>query len=402
MNHTLDQLKQHVSGMTHRQLVRYLKALKGGSVGFDYMKESKGVMCAAVKTRLNLLGESVASDKFNEAFPQGLYETGVRRGARREERREASAAASVNASATDSVADSATDGDDDDIARLVEALKRRKNCDPEMVRKIVKEELKSVPPLVIEVRRDGDLIGKLEGRQHAKLPTLLKACSARMADGYPVNVWVSGPSGSGKTHAAISVSKALSVPFHYNGALAMSHEVTGYQDAGGKYHPTAFRNAYQHGGVYLFDEVDGCDSNAPLMALNAALANGIASFPDGMIERHKDSWIIAGANTWGLGATADYVGRIKLDAAFLARFPVKVHMDYDEELERQICGNADFAVTVQQARFKARQSGLKLMITPRDSMAGAALIAAGFSKSEAIAMTYGATLTPEQCKTLGA
>jgi hypothetical protein len=98
----------------------------------------------------------------------------------------------------------------------------------------------------------------------------------------------------------------------------------------------------------------------------------------------------------GLGANADYVGRAKIDAAFLSRFPVRLDWQYDEVLERAICGNEDFASRVQRARERAKSAGIKVLITPRDSIAGAALIAAGMSSDEAAQVTYLANLSPEQ------
>jgi cobaltochelatase CobS len=149
--------------------------------------------------------------------------------------------------------------------------------------------------------------------------------------------------------------------------------------------------------VYLFDEVDASDNSA-LLALNAALANGTATFPDCQITRHPDCIVIATANTWGFGATADYVGRSKIDAAFLSRFPVRIHWDYDSALEVAISGNESFARRVIAARERARTHGIKVIIDPRASQAGAALIAAGFKPDEAADMTYLANLTPEHRK----
>jgi len=150
----------------------------------------------------------------------------------------------------------------------------------------------------------------------------------------------------------------------------------------------------------LFDDIDSCDSNAPLLALNGALANGLIAFPDKHLERHPDSIVIATANTWGLGATADYVGRTRLDGAFIDRFGGKVSWGYDEEFERAISGNAEWTLRVQRARREAQRQGLKVLITPRASIAGAAYIAAGFSEAEAAELTYLANLSPEQKRLL--
>lgn len=278
----------------------------------------------------------------------------------------------------------------------------RMSLTADAIRALVAEEApKHVMVHRIDLTTAAGEIRKIDGHQHPNFAALMRAAASRQADGYHPNIWLAGPAGSGKTYAAKTVAAALDLAFHFNGALSMPHELLGFIDAGGRYHRTPFRDAYEHGGIYLFDEVDGSD-NAALLALNAALANGRATFPDGQVKRHENSVIVATANTWGLGATADYVGRSKIDAAFLSRFPIRIGWDYDENLERAISGNADFAKRVQKARAKARAAGLKILIDPRASIAGAAMIAAGFSPDEAAAMTYMANLSAEQRKTVEA
>lgn len=261
----------------------------------------------------------------------------------------------------------------------------------------VEKRLESVQTVQIEIARDGVAVGTADGHHHPLFATLCRALASRQKDGFAPNVWIAGPAGSGKTYAAKTFAKAAGLSFHFNGALSMPHELLGFIDAAGTYHRTPFREAFEKGGVYVFDEVDGSD-NAALLALNAALANGRASFPDGAIERHKDCIIIATANTWGLGGTAEYVGRSKIDAAFLDRFGVRLLWSYDTALEVAISGNPDFARRVQAARERARAAGLKVLISPRATMAGAALIAGGMSPDDAAGLTYLANLTPEQVK----
>jgi cobaltochelatase CobS len=301
----------------------------------------------------------------------------------------------------------ATTDDVEAAARqLAEAISRREGkavINGEEVRAIVKDELKDLDAKLadltttrIEVRfPDTDTVNVLEGVHHPEFETFLQAAASRQVDGFRPNIMLSGPAGSGKTFAAKNVIKALNLEFEYNGALSMAHEVLGYQDANGTYHETSFFRGYTRKSGYVFDEVDGSD-NSPLLALNAALANGTASFPHGMFARHPDSLIIATANTWGLGATADYVGRSKLDAAFLSRFPIRIHWDYDEKLEQQICGNVQWAKRVQKARRAAKKAGIKVIICPRISIGGAALINAGMDEDKAAKLTYLANLTPEQ------
>jgi hypothetical protein len=133
-----------------------------------------------------------------------------------------------------------------------------------------------------------------------------------------------------------------------------------------------------------------------LLALAGALANGSTEFPDMLVERHPDSIIIAAGNTWGNGATAEFVGRNKLDGAIKSRFPVRISWGYDEELERQISGNVSWAKRVQNARANAAKAGVKVQIDPRMTQAGAAIIAAGMTEDEAAELTYLAELTPAQ------
>jgi cobaltochelatase CobS len=265
----------------------------------------------------------------------------------------------------------------------------------EIVDSRIKAALASVPSVRIELKGfDGEL-RELKGHRHPKFATLLKAATSRMANGFAPNIWISGPAGSGKTHAGKMLADALGLPFQLNGAISMPHELLGFIDAAGTYHATPFWEAYEKGGVYMFDEVDGAD-NAALLALNAALANGFATFPHKRVERHPDCIILASANTWGLGATADYVGRSKIDAAFLSRFPVRIAWDYDTALEIAISGNESFARRVIAARERARAAGLKVIIDPRASQAGAALIANGMTEAEAAAATYLANLSADQ------
>lgn len=270
---------------------------------------------------------------------------------------------------------------------------------PDQVAAIVDSRIKAafegIPTVRLEVTGADKKVRAVEGHKHPRFVELLKAATARMANGFAPNIWIAGPAGSGKTHGGAMAAEALGRPFHLNGAISMPHELLGFIDAAGMYHRTPFREAYEHGGLYMFDEVDGSD-NAALLALNAALANGFATFPDKRVQRHADCVIMASANTWGLGATADYVGRSKIDAAFLSRFPVRISWDYDTALEVAISGNEGFARRVIAARERARAAGLKVIIDPRASQAGAALIANGMTDDEAAAVTYLANLSKEQ------
>ena len=196
------------------------------------------------------------------------------------------------------------------------------------VARMVEARLETVQTVRIEVARQDGTTGTTEGHAHPQLARLLRACSSRMASGFTPNVMLVGPTGTGKTHAAHQVSSALGLEYYAHGAMSMSHELLGFTDAHGTTHRTPFREAFERGGLVILDELDSWDAGVTL-ALNAALANGYAGFPDGMVARHRDCVIIGAGNTHGTGATADFVGRNRLDAAFLSRFPVKLTWDAD-------------------------------------------------------------------------
>jgi cobaltochelatase CobS len=236
---------------------------------------------------------------------------------------------------------------------------------------------------------------EVDGPVHPNFPLLLRMAQARDTDGHHVNIFLSGEASSGKTTACKQLAKALDRKWYFNGAISMPHEMLGFIDAAGNYHRTPFRDAYEHGGVYTFDEVDRSDPVA-LLAVNPHLANGVATFPDGQIKRHKDCLIICTANTWGNGANADYCGATKLDAAFLSRFPARLSWNIDKAFETSIAGNEAWAQRVQGARSRAQAAGLKVMIDVRMTLAGAALIASGLSEQEAAEATYLANVTPDQ------
>lgn len=251
-------------------------------------------------------------------------------------------------------------------------------------------------PTVIHIKDSHDVLQPVIdlGLNHKCFPSLLKAAQARTLDGNRLNIWLAGPAGSGKTTAAKKVSEALSLAFQFNGAISTEYELMGFKDAHGTYHRTAFREIFEHGGVYLFDEVDSSMPKA-VLAFNAALANGECRFPDGMIKRHTDAVIIAGANTLGDGATSDYIGRMKQDKAFLDRF-VPIAWPLDESLETALASNKKWAKKVQSMRSKVKKRCIKgHLISPRATFYGEALLNAGWSENEVITSLLKRSLTDD-------
>lgn len=264
--------------------------------------------------------------------------------------------------------------------------------DADQVRDMIRAELRDMPaPVVQVVLPDLDPI-EVEGTQHHLFEKMLGAVNARL------NVFLTGAPGTGKTTLCAQVAKGLGIEFRH---LSCHPQMTGvslfgYCDAKGDYVRTDFRDAYEHGYLFLLDEADNGNGGI-IAALNAAIENGSCSFPDGMVKRHPDFRIAIAANTLGTGATADFAGRNKLDPATLNRF-VYLHVGIDEAVEEaMVLAEADPAdsksteqaiawlAKVRQCRAneEAAQMRPRVFITPRDARDGARLIRLGWTAKEA-------------------
>jgi len=127
----------------------------------------------------------------------------------------------------------------------------------------------------------------------------------------------------------------------------------------------------------MMDELDNANPNV-LTAMNSALANGHANFPDSRVNMHPDFICVAAGNTYGRGADRLYVGRQQLDAASLDRF-LNLSWDYDEDAEFDWAGKdqKNWTTYVQACRKVAATNQMRVVISPRASIFGAKLLRAG-------------------------
>jgi energy-coupling factor transporter ATP-binding protein EcfA2 len=187
-----------------------------------------------------------------------------------------------------------------------------------------------------------------------------------------------GPAGSGKTTIAQHVGEALVLEFYGEAKVEFASTLAGYKNiTTGEYVRSNFREAYEFGGVFLLDECDSSSAGA-LLFINAALSNGWCLFPDGKVMRHPDFICICAGNTYGHGATRKYMGRTKLDGAFLNRFAV-LTIQYDEALETILAGNKDWAKYVQAVRAVVLDNEFEAIVSPRATFKGSKMIGRGMS-----------------------
>lgn len=196
-----------------------------------------------------------------------------------------------------------------------------------------------------------------------------------------LNVLLVGPAGCGKTHMAQDIAKTLDLPFKFTGAVSSEYKLLGFITAQGSVVRTEYREAYENGGLFLWDELDGSSAQA-LLSFNAGLANGHQDFPDKVVPQHKQFRAMASANTYGNGADRMYIGRNQLDAASLDRFYV-VSMDYDDQLEQALYGRGEWVTYVQSARRAMREiGGIRHVISMRAIQMGLKMETTGVSREQ--------------------
>jgi len=217
----------------------------------------------------------------------------------------------------------------------------------------------------------------LDGPVHYRTELVIKIA----ARAHPI--MLVGPAGCGKTSIGKSVATALGLPFYITSTINETHELSGFIDGYGNYHATPFRSAFEHGGVWVADEIDAWDASA-LLAANSALANGYAVFPDkpAPINRHNSFRMIATANTYGSGADRLYIGRNELDAASLDRFAT-INVDYDLTLEQLFSnGNQRWLEHVWSVRKRVTEKKIRHVVSSRAIIMGADALANGVTWSD--------------------
>ena len=213
-------------------------------------------------------------------------------------------------------------------------------------------------------------------QKHSVFNRVLKYISAGL------NVALVGPAGTGKSYIARQVAEHTGRKFYVNGAMLSKYDLIGYNDAHGTYHPTPAYDAFHSGGLHCFDEMDASSPDAVVSFNGMTDDQPFFTFPCGQVEQHADYVAIACMNTWGNGASADYVGRYKQDAASMTRF-VKVYVGYDENIERKIAGKAkDILRRVQALRACCDELGIRHIVSTRMIVQAKAARAAKATKAE--------------------
>ena len=290
--------------------------------------------------------------------------------------------------------------DDEDAETLRRLLAKRKGGVTEArVIELIGQHGGKPAHVTIDIRSPLGIEPKGEALIHYRLPLLLAAINAG------VSVMLVGPTGSGKTTACKQAAELMGRGFEFTGAINSEFKLTGFVDAQGRIVSTAFRKAFLLGSVFLFDEIDGSLPGA-VLPFNTANANRIYDFPDATHKAHEHYLGLAAANTYGRGADRQYVGRYQQDAAVIDRFAI-LDWGYDPALEAAIIGlpkpaGSPSPVTVKPIesladaqreaarwlervtaiRAKVEAAKVRHIVSPRATVTGAKLLAAGWPWAE--------------------
>lgn len=180
-----------------------------------------------------------------------------------------------------------------------------------------------------------------------------------------IPVYLAGPAGSGKNFTVEQIAKEMGWNFYFSNSVQQEYKLTGFIDAGGKYHETEFYKACtdENECVFFLDEMDASIPDV-LVLLNAAIANGYFEFPNGRVDFDHVHFVAAG-NTVGNGADDMYTGRMVLDQATLDRFAI-IEFGYDTGVEMSLTNNNNELVSfIHQLRDQAEEKGIRATFSYR-------------------------------------
>jgi MoxR-like ATPase len=201
--------------------------------------------------------------------------------------------------------------------------------------------------------------GEVEGVFHEVFEEVLAYVSGN------VPVMLVGEAGTGKNVICEQLAKVLDIPFYFANKVSDEYQLKGFMDANGNFVPTPLYYAQKNGGLFMLDEMDASNEEA-LEVLHSVLANKYLTYPNGeFVVNHEKFCVVAGCNTFGTGATYQYVGRRQLDAATLNRF-MTVEVGYSPTIEDSLSSDTELVAFIRKFRNCCKEFGINHVVSYRN------------------------------------
>lgn len=191
-----------------------------------------------------------------------------------------------------------------------------------------------------------------------------------------IPVYLCGEAGTGKNFTLEQIAADMGLDFYFTNSVQQEYKLTGFIDAGGKFHETEFYKAFTKGGLFFLDEIDASIPEV-LVLLNAAIANKYFEFPNGRVNANPNFRVVAAGNTVGSGANELYTGRLVLDQATLDRFVI-IEFDYDRNVELNLAkGDTALVNFIEGLRRYSKENGIRATFSYRCIISTVKLLEAG-------------------------
>ena len=180
-----------------------------------------------------------------------------------------------------------------------------------------------------------------------------------------IPIYLAGPAGSGKNFTVEQIADELGWNIYFSNSVQQEYKLTGFIDAGGKFHETEFYKACtdENDCIFFLDEMDASIPEV-LVLLNASIANGYFEFPNGRVDLKHVHFVAAG-NTVGTGADDMYTGRMILDQATLDRFAI-IEFGYSKPIEMHLSNdNVELVEFIEELRESAQMNGIRATFSYR-------------------------------------
>lgn len=223
------------------------------------------------------------------------------------------------------------------------------------------EEQEEIVEEVKEIKPKEEVIKLPKKIRHEEYETICTCLDAGIA------VYLYGPAGSGKNYTLEQIARERGWNFYFTNSVQQEYKLSGFIDAGGRYHETEFYRACTDDEECMFF-LDELDASIPdvLVLLNAAIANGYFEFPTGKVTLDLSKiHIVAAGNTAGSGADDMYTGRSVIDASTMDRF-VSIPFSYSEQIELKITrGNKELVDFIHDIRKVSENLGIRAVFSYR-------------------------------------